>query len=76
MAFNQVSDKQYETIMVRDGHPQLEEWRELKELIPILDSKIVVAKQELERVMLEAGHAKHKKMKIEEKVYLANKDVL
>lgn len=76
MAFNQVSDEQYEEIMKRDGWEELEEWRELRKLQPILEEKIGATKEQLNKLMLENGSVHHRKRKIEEKVYLDNKDVL
>ena len=76
MGFNQVSDERYEEIMKRDGWEELEEWRELKELQPILEGKIFKAKEQLNKLMVENGSVNYRKRKIEEKVYLENKDVL
>jgi len=76
MGFNQVSDERYEEIMKRDGWEELEEWRELRELQPILEDKIRATKEQLNKLMLEYGSVNHRKRKIEEKVYSENKDVL
>lgn len=76
MGFNQVSDERYEEIMKRDGWEELEEWRELRELQPILEEKIFKAKEQLNKLMVENGSVNHRKRKIEERVYLENKDVL
>ena len=88
MAFNQISDNRYEEILVRDNDPQLEEWRELTASLPILQEEIKKAKtayneentEENEKLVQNAmskyGNNRHRKMKIEERLYLANKDVL
>lgn len=88
MAFNQISDNRYEEILVRDNDPQLEEWRELTVSLPILQEEIKKAKTAykeepteaneklVQDAMLKYGNIRHRKMKIEERLYLANKDVL
>lgn len=77
MGFNQVSDKQYEELMLRDNnHEQIAEWKQLKEEQVITEQDVYDAKVKLNEAMLRNGSNNHKIRKIEEVLYMDNKSVL
>jgi len=64
-----MTEEQIERIMVREGWWELEEWRELKELITIME------KESDDNLASEIASARYKKKKIEEKVCFYHRDV-
>jgi len=77
MGFNQVSDKQYEEFMVKDGsYDMIAEWKKLKEEQAELEQDVYDRKVKLNVAMIRNGSHNLKIKKIEEILYMDNKSVL